>query len=242
LELTSEYNNFEQGTGIDFRSIGDNGLNTTYNVSYFENGNSGNLLRTNRMLTDSQDSQFKQLVPLKDTPYYKFYNHLYTGSKTLQTGTWDGIIPKGAFVNVEFLSTTLEKEIGFNFDCALIYSGHGTLDNLDTKIVKAYQPYNYYPILQKSKISDEAEISYTAYGTANDFTSALDIARASAYKQMYKNINKIIKLSVPEIVLLNRKYRKLKMYQQKLVTKQLQNTLPDTVYLGASYLQGETNY
>jgi hypothetical protein len=195
------------------------------------------------LMPSSSGGYFKQMTPIKDSPYYQLYNNIYSGAKKFNTGTWDGIIPKGCYVNVELVSTILDKNVGSNFDFALIYSGHGTADALDSKIVEAFTLNKCIPLLEKSKVlTNSSEISYTAYGTHPDLMSSIDMAKTVAYQKIYANIKKILRILVPQVLIPNQKSIKAKKYQEKLINLQTTNNLPKSILQNSTYNKGFTSY
>lgn len=220
FEVTSEYKNFYL-TGDypelepDYLAVGKQGLDsrpdsyTYYDSEVFE------WRDVRRMHLYDNVSHLRQIVPLKDTPYYKFYNNLYSGSKTLATGTWDGIIPSGKFVNVELLTTVFDKNIGLNLDLALIYKNYGSSDEIDQRIIKAYDPVHFKDLLGRTKRVGDGTISYIGYSTASDNSSAVERAKRNSTKKVNSLIRKLIRINAPELIRTNRKYRKLQAWNAR---------------------------
>jgi hypothetical protein len=176
-----------------------------------------------------KNGHLQQITPLKDTPYYKFYNHLYSGAKTLATGTWDGIIPSGTFVNVELITTTLgHKPVGANHHLYVVYSGQGTFDNIDMKLYRKCNLNNYKALFPRVEYK-ENNLSYKGNETSFSNNSAIALARSKAKQNINKMINKFIRYNFPEFIIENRTARKFKIYKQKLQNKQLNNMLLDTI-------------
>jgi hypothetical protein len=140
-----------------------------------------------------------QKEPLKNTPFYKFYTGLFTFSKSINTGTWDGIIPPGVFVNVELLSTTLEEDIGLNDDLYLVYSGIGSRDSLDQVMETGFRRSNFENVCPSLKIKEDnnQEFEYTAYETGPTKYLALINSIQSAKLNMLKRYNILIKNVLP---------------------------------------------
>jgi hypothetical protein len=88
----------------------------------------------------------KQITPIKDTWFYKLYNGVYTernGNKTFNTGTWNGIIPSGAQLFVEYLSTN-EDFCGTNNEFLLVHDNYGSnsVQDVHIKMIMMSEPYN----------------------------------------------------------------------------------------------------
>jgi hypothetical protein len=78
----------------------------------------------------------KQEIPIQNTLFYKLYSGLYTGNKTFNLGTWNGIIPSGTTVFMEYLSTN-EEPCGTNADFLLVHSNYGDNSLIDVSIKKS---------------------------------------------------------------------------------------------------------
>lgn len=77
----------------------------------------------------------QQKTPLKDTWFYKFYSGLYTGNKTLATGVWNGTIPSGYSVTVEYIATK-DHYMGTNNEFKFVYKNYGD-DSFIDRIVRS---------------------------------------------------------------------------------------------------------
>ena len=154
---------------------------------------------------------FKQDVAIKDTLFYKFYSGLYTGSKTFNTGTWNGIIPTGVTIAIEFLSTELNKEIGMGPNLYFIYSGFGTNDFTDVKCSNYLSYANEESgFIKNTKIQiDGSYFKIRGYGFANTPDQAFVQAKINAKYNFLNKISKIIKTWTPEFIYQNRKYKSL---------------------------------
>lgn len=79
------------------------------------------------------NNYLRQTTPLKDTPFYKIYSGIYSsgnGLKLLNTGTWNGIVPSGVNIYIEYIST--DGTVGSNNTEFLItYTGYGSNDEND---------------------------------------------------------------------------------------------------------------
>jgi hypothetical protein len=156
----------------------------------------------------------KQDIAIKNTLFYKFYSGLYTGSKTFNTGTWDGIIPSGRITTIEFISTELNKEIGMNSNLYFIYSGFGTNDTIDAKCSN-YLSYSNQEndMIKNTKIKiNEGTISIRGYGRGTNAHEAFISAKINAKYNFLNKISKIIKTWTPEFIFQNRKYKSLRRF------------------------------
>jgi hypothetical protein len=163
----------------------------------------------------------KQETPISQTLFYKFYSGLYTGNKTFNTGTWNGIIPTGAVFNIELISTELNKKIGTHNQFFIVYSGFGTNDVLDAKINK----YITNNTIEDSttgitKFTNtqvqvyENKISAVGRGYGANSASSLNRARTQARFNISNKLSQIIKNNLPELIKQNRKYKKLQKFLQ----------------------------
>ena len=159
----------------------------------------------------------KQETPISQTLFYKFYSGLYTGSKTFNTGTWNGIIPTGAVFTIELISTELNKKIGTHNQFLIVYSGFGTNDVLDAKINK-YITNNINSdsitgIVNNTKVQIyENKIRGVGQGYGHTLASSLDKAKTQARFNVSNKLSQIIKKNLPELIKQNRKYRKLQEF------------------------------
>jgi hypothetical protein len=160
---------------------------------------------------------FKQDVAIKDTLFYKFYSGLYTGSKTFNTGTWNGIIPTGMNTSIEFVSTELNKEIGMGPNLYFIYSGFGTNDFTDVKCFNYLSHFNEEGgLIKNTKIQiDGSYLKIRGYGFANTPDGAFIQAKINAKYNFLNKISKIIKTWTPEFIYQNRKYRSLRKFLRR---------------------------
>ena len=253
LDLNSNYYNYFQlpensaswnSSNLDYSnylSVGMDGLTVDLDNRYnYIHKDLNESISENKFLTSSFDtSHLQQVTPLKDTPFYKFYKDLYTGYKTIATGTWNGIIPSGVRVTVELISTTLNSNCGTNLDIGLIYSGHGSADPTDLEINYAYNPNHYTKVLGRTNIDSTYEtMSYIGYSTANDPGEAVNHAKNNTTSKINNNIFKILKTYVPDILVFNRKYKRLKKFQNLLQKYQMQSGVID--YIPSEYKLGNS--
>lgn len=66
----------------------------------------------------------KQTTPIKNTVFYKLYSGLYTGNKTFNEGTWNGVIPSGTNVFIEYVSTN-DRPCGTHMDLLSVHKNYG---------------------------------------------------------------------------------------------------------------------
>jgi hypothetical protein len=169
----------------------------------------------NNMKIDS-DQYLKQTMPIKDTLYYKFYNNIYTGSKSFNTGTWDGIIPSGVPFSIELTSLELNKEIGTINPLYVVYSGFGTNDNIDALITKYMTQNNIVSgYFKDTNIYVGDRNIYKATGRNISYESTQKSLINAIIDSRYIILNKIsnlIKKYVPQIIKENRKLRKFNLY------------------------------
>jgi hypothetical protein len=91
-------------------------------------------------------SHIKQLTPLKDTLFYKFYNFIYSSNKKIATGTWDGVIPANTNFTIEYI-TTKNQYVGTNNEFKLFYKNYGDNSPIDIALITGFfdgQIYNNY--------------------------------------------------------------------------------------------------
>lgn len=156
----------------------------------------------------------KQVEPIKDTLFYKFYSGLYTANKTFNTGTWDGIIPTGRQITVEFISTELNKELGVDNKFYFIYSGFGNNDTTDAKCSNYLSWLNQKNNLingTQIKINGD-EIKIKGYGFGNTEYEAYSQAQNNAKYNFFNKISNIMKKWTPEFFVQNRKFKSLKKF------------------------------
>ena len=214
LAIGSEYytgGDIFSGSGIDYaKNSGffDSSVNT-----YYVTGITGSI----NPYTIGANQHLKQDIPIKDTLFYKFYNSIYTGSKTLNTGTWNGIIPTGTVVQIELISTEINKLLGTKYPFYFIYTGYGSNDLTDAKCTKYLNSIsssgNQFLDTRFLVNNGKFEIKGRGYGTTDQE------AWINAQKDIKYNINnkisKILKTYLPEFIKSNSKYKKL----QKFITK-----------------------
>lgn len=167
---------------------------------------------------DIDSNQYiKQDIAIKDTLFYKFYSGLYTGKKTFNTGTWNGIIPTGVNTSVEFLSTELNKEIGMGPNIYFIYSGFGTNDSIDAKCYNYLSHFNQEDgFIKNTKIKiDGSSLKIRGYGFADTSDEAFIQSKYNAKYNFFNKISNILKTWTPGFIRENRKYRKFQKFSNR---------------------------
>jgi hypothetical protein len=78
----------------------------------------------------------KQTTPIQNTVFYKLYSGLYTQNKTFNQGTWDGVIPSGSNVFIEYISTN-DRPCGTHMDLLSVHKNYGNYSLEDVTIKQA---------------------------------------------------------------------------------------------------------
>jgi hypothetical protein len=165
-----------------------------------------------------QNQHIKQDLPIKDTLFYKFYSGLYTGSKTFNTGVWNGIIPTGTNVQIELITTELNKRIGTNYPIYFVYTGYGTNDATDikcTKYLNASVSATGVKFLETNILLEGSQLKVKGRAYGIDQDDAWIKAQKDAFYNIVSKTSTILKKYVPEFIKVNYKYKKL----QKFITK-----------------------
>ena len=214
LTIGSEYytgGNVFSGSGINYaKNSGffDSSVNT-----YYVSGITGSI----NPYTIGANQHLKQDIPIKDTLFYKFYNNIYTGSKTLNTGTWNGIIPAGTVVQIELISTEINKRLGTTYPLYFIYTGYGSNDLIDakcTKYLNSISSSGQTFLDTKFLINNyNFEIKGRGYGVTEQ--QAWNNAQKDVQYNINNKISRILKIYLPEFIKSNSKYKKF----QKFITK-----------------------
>lgn len=180
-----------------------------------------------------------QAEPLKDTYFYKFYNQLYDSQiygKSMATGTWNGVIPSGAYYSVEIITTKLNTDVGIHGgNLSLIYSGYGSLDSIDRALqtgVSAVGAHKLFPkhtasdrgTYQKRypyrhNISENRNLIYTAYSSGPSRSESKVISKLRAVKEINLRIRQLVDKVLPNANKKNRKWRKMQKLKQKIAQK-----------------------
>ena len=88
------------------------------------------------------NNYLKQSTPLKDTWFYKLYSGVYTtgnGLKSFNTGTWNGVIPSGTNIYIQYISTN--DVVGSdNTEFLITYTGYGSNDENDI-LLRSINPF-----------------------------------------------------------------------------------------------------
>lgn len=197
-----------------------------------------------RLYNIDANEHLKQNTAINSTLFYKFYSGLYTGNKTFNTGTWNGIIPTGTVFQIEYVTTEFNKEIGCNHPFYILYSGYGTLDQIDSKLTKfltstnvtgitstgqqdpnyifdsTYRFYNpskfYYSSNHPSYLQDDQTFSKVGRGVGNNRNLSLTNAFLNLKYQYFICYSWLLKTFAPEIIKQNRKFRRM----QKFIAQQ----------------------
>jgi hypothetical protein len=179
---------------------------------------SGGYVIPNGTISEEDGVQYlapiKQETPLKDTLFYRFYNHLYSADKTLATGTWDGTIPSGSSVTVEIMSTFFDEYFGLSDNLGIFYSGQDA--ELNKKIQQTFNN-EITGIVPKLYIDSEDKISYTAYTVNENFHDAKMHAKKIARKKLQQRLTLAAKTEVPEIIFKNTKFIKMEKFKQEQI-------------------------
>ena len=149
----------------------------------------------------------KQNIPLKDTLFYKFYNHIYNGDKTLATGTWDGTIPSGTYFTVELISTYFNDDFGIDGgNLGIFYAGNN--GDIKSDISSAYSLpaiTGAYPKVDARNYN----LSYVSHAVNKNKHVSRMHAKTLARKRMQEVYNKTAKLNAPYLLFQNSKYNRL---------------------------------
>jgi hypothetical protein len=179
---------------------------------------SGGYVIPNGTISEEDGAQYlapiKQETPLKDTLFYRFYNHLYSADKTLATGTWDGVIPSGSSVTVEIMSTFFDEYFGLSDNLGIFYTG---ID--DALNIKIQQTFNneITGFVPKLYIDSDDRISYTAYAVNENFHDSKMHAKQVARKKLQQRLTLAAKIAVPEIIFKNTKFIKMEGFKEQQI-------------------------
>jgi hypothetical protein len=177
----------------------------------------------------------QQKTPIQDTPYYKIFNNIYTGVKTFNTGTWDGIIPPNTTISIELVSTSFSQieNLGCNRNFAIIYSGQGTLDPTDAKLLSGLSLTNYKHYLRNAKIVEDY-VSFEGRKSSFSIESSVLASKSVSRKKINQYIDRMVKYFFPEILFENRPWRKMQKYLNNIYKKQLSNNA--TLFINNDYI------
>jgi len=208
LNLGSEYY-----TGSIFDKTG---ITFSNNVSGFSNFVSGITGMMNPYKINQND-HIQQKTPIKDTLFYKFYNNIYTGSKTFNTGIWNGIIPSGVNFQIEIISTEINKTIGTKYPLYFIYSGYGSNDAIDAKCTKYLNSlaYEEQELLNKKFLLNNNTLNITGRGYGKNATQSYYKSLKDATYNINSKISNILKKYIPEFIKINYKYKKFIKFVSK---------------------------
>jgi hypothetical protein len=165
--------------------------------------------------TLGSQNHLMQTTPLSDTAFHHFYNKLYStnSSKSINRGTWDGIIPPGVSFSVEFISTKLDSQVGLNKDLYIVYSGYGSADQIDSKAQRYINTTFASKNLKKVKYEEfNRSLSYTSHTIYETEGSNEIRAKKAASKKIQGYIFRLMKRYIPEAIYENNKFRKFKKF------------------------------
>jgi hypothetical protein len=213
LSIGSEYysGNIFSGTGITYSS--NSGFFDSKVNNYYISGISGSV----NPYTISANQHLKQDIPIKDTLYYKFYNNIYTGSKTFNTGTWDGIIPTGTIVQIELISTEINKTLGTKYPLYFIYTGYGSNDLIDAKCTKYLNSVSSTgeTFLDTKFLINNNNFEIKGRGYGMNEQEAWTNAQKNIKYNINNKVSKILKTYTPEFIKSNSKYKKFQKFLNK---------------------------
>jgi hypothetical protein len=128
-----EYVQVNSGISVNVLDIGSEYVSGNQNI--FQ---TGIVLNTGTGIEFLVQNNLQQTTPLKDTWYYKFYSGLYTGNKTIATGTWNGVIPSGYSIILEYV-TTKDGRMGTDNQFKFIYKNYGDGSYIDQSIRNTFK-------------------------------------------------------------------------------------------------------
>jgi hypothetical protein len=126
----------------------------------------------------SLKGRLRQTTPLKDTIFYKLYNSFYSGHKTINTGTWDGIIPANTNFTIEYI-TTKNQVVGTNNEFKLFYKNYGDNSDIDIQL--------------QSGMFDGTILNAYGYSINNDSYSSIRNSNTNLRRSMNRRYNEYTK-------------------------------------------------
>lgn len=189
-----------------------------------------------RLYNIDANQHLKQDTAINQTLFYKFYSGLYTGNKTFNLGTWDGIIPSNTLFQIEYISCEFQKELGSNNPFYIIYSGYGTLDPVDSKLTKFMGPSNiinittgdfadtyrfnvqgkdYRASSHPTYVQEGNKIFKIGRGVGQDRNVSLTNALINLKYQFFIVYSFLLKTFAVEVIKQNRKFKKLQKFIQR---------------------------
>lgn len=193
-----------------------------------------------RLYNIDSNQHLSQTTPINQTLFYKFYSNLYTGNKTFNLGTWNGIIPANTVFQIEYITTEFNKDIGCNQPFFILYSGYGTLDAVDSKITRfltranvtgvtstgeadpayAFELTNRFHVPEKfyrasshpTYLDDEEGFSKIGRGVGLNRNLSLMNAFINLKYQYFNAYSWLLKQYIPEVIKQNRKFKKLQKF------------------------------
>lgn len=152
----------------------------------------------------------KQNIPLKDTLFYKLYNHIYNGSKTLATGTWDGTIPSGSHFTVELISTYFDDDFGIDGgNLGVFYAGND--NDIKSDIYSAYNIQSITGAYPKVDVKND-NLSYISHAVNKNKHISKMHAKNLARKRMQEIYNRTAKINAPYLLFKNSKYHRMEEF------------------------------
>lgn len=186
-----------------------------------------------RLYNIDSNQHLKQDTAMTGTLFYKFYSGLYTGNKTFNLGTWNGIIPANTLFQIEYITCEFQKDLGSNSPFYIIYSGYGTLDSVDSKLTKFMGPSNIMNITtgdfantyrfnverkdyransHPTYIQEGNKIVKIGRGSGSDRNMSLTNALVNLKYQFFNVYSFSLKTYAVEIIKQNRKFKKLQKF------------------------------
>ena len=226
-ELITNINGGAFGAGMHYQDV-------SYNITGFNYSDNRKFCVTSGHLIQS--------FPLKDTPFYKFYSGLYTGVKQFNTGTWDGYVPSGVFINVELITNTFGNEsLGIDRNLVIVYSGQGSMDNRDMDLFQKLQVGDYKKYFPRVEFNISNNFAFESSSTSFSVNSAIHTAKIAARQFVNKMVTKILRLKAPYVLSPNHKSKQFNKFKNKVQEKTLYKNKLSKVNNYISNIQGGSN-
>ncbi len=139
--------------------------------------------------------KLQQSIPLKDTLFYKLYEPIYR-KDSINTGTWNGVIPSGTPFQIEILRTKndtpgIDNNFKFNLyskNYFTLFSGYtiteSGVNEISSGVFESGIRYNYIVNNDTNEyLNGHFEGKATLYSTIS-YKNAEYLAQQSAYKKM----------------------------------------------------------
>jgi hypothetical protein len=148
------------------------------------------------------NNRLRQSTPLKDTWYYKFYSGLYSNNKTIATGTWDGVIPSGNSVILEYIGIA-DSYIGTNNELKFIYKNYGDNSYLDktlrntfkNKTVSGVNNFILRPYIGRKGFGMHPNLTVATRLSNNNLRNLINIEYNKQKKQLPSGVQTVIENS-----------------------------------------------